>query len=222
MTQQSALRPGGGEMTDVKRTWTEKRGRARVGSVAAALNGLVCAAMLAASATGAPCHAQSSPKIGGTPAATKGAGPVVPRQETPPEQGRGTLAEQYCRAIRDAAAEARQAHLAAELKGLGKDLDERLAKVVARTAELKDWIQQRDAFVGRATSQLVAIYAAMRPESASEQLARIDEFTAAAVLGKLDPRAASAILNDMPAEKAGRLATILAGASRTKDRGDKS
>lgn len=138
------------------------------------------------------------------------------------EPPKGTLAEQYCLAIRDAAAEARQAHQIAELKALGKEIDDRLAKLDARSAELRDWVQQRDAFANRATAQLVAIYAAMRPESASEQLARINELTAAAVLGKLEPRAASAILNDMPPEKAGRLATILAGASRARDRGDGS
>jgi flagellar motility protein MotE (MotC chaperone) len=62
----------------------------------------------------------------------------------------------------------------------------------------------------------------MRPEAASEQLSKMDEGTAAAILSRLEPRAASTILNDIQAEKAARLTMILTSASRKNDRGDKS
>jgi flagellar motility protein MotE (MotC chaperone) len=142
-------------------------------------------------------------------------------QQTTPAKP-ASLAEQYCRAIRDSAAEARFAAQVAKLENLGKELDKRLEQIEARTAELKTWFAKREEFSQRATGQLVSIYAAMRPESASEQLTRMDEITAAAILSKLEPRAASAVLNDMPAEKAARLASILAGASRKADSGDRS
>lgn len=141
----------------------------------------------------------------------------------PPEmQKAGSLAEQYCKSIRDAAGEARHAYQTAELKAIGKDIDERIAALEARTAELKDWFSRREEFARMATDQLVNIYAGMRTEAASEQLSRMEEFAAAAILSRLDSRAASAILNDIQPDKAARLASILAGVSRKSSRGDKS
>lgn len=195
------------------RTALPARGRA----VCLAVTGIAAFSVAILAGTGA---ATAASKPDAKPAAAKGASNPAPAK--PPEPPKGTLAEQYCLSVRDAAAEARQAVLAAEIKELQKALDQRLEVFETKSAELRDWLAQREAFANKATAQLVSIYAAMRPESASEQLAKIDEFTAAAVLAKLDPRAASAILNDMPAEKAGRLATILAGVSRTKPSGEKS
>ena len=45
----------------------------------------------------------------------------------------------------------------------------------------------------------------MRPDAAAQQLAAMDEETAAAVLTKLDPRIASIILNEMDRAQAARL-----------------
>lgn len=126
----------------------------------------------------------------------------------------GPLAAQYCAAARDAIGEARYAQQAVELERLAKQADERLVLIGKRSAELREWIAKRDDFIASATAHLVAIYAAMRPESASEQLVRLDISTAAAILSKLDVRAASAILNDMPAEKAARLTAVIAGSAR--------
>jgi flagellar motility protein MotE (MotC chaperone) len=134
----------------------------------------------------------------------------------------GTLAEQYCKSIREPASEARFAFQAAELKALGKDIDERIAKLELRAAELKEWFARREQFSKQASEQVVNIYSAMRPEAASEQLSKMDETTAAAILSRLEPRAASTILNDIQAEKAARLTMILTGASRKNDRGGKS
>ena len=94
-----------------------------------------------------------------------------------------------------------------------------MAKIEARIAELKEWVARREDFASRMSEQLVTIYSGMRPEAASEQLAKIEESTAAAILGKLAPRVASQILNDMPSERAARLAMILMGASRKTDPG---
>lgn len=134
----------------------------------------------------------------------------------------GSLAEQYCKSIRDAASEARFSFQAAELKALVKQIDERVVQLEMRSTELKDWFARREEFSKQASAHLVSIYAAMRPEAAAEQLSKMDETAAAAILSRLEARVASTILNDISPEKAARLATILTGASRKNDRGDKS
>lgn len=129
----------------------------------------------------------------------------------------GSLAAQYCAAVRDTVAEARFASQAAQLEALARQVDERLMRLDERSAELKSWIEAREAFMSRATTQLVGIYANMRPEAASEQLVRLEPATAASIIAKLEARTASAILNDMPPEKAARLTSLLAGAARGPD-----
>ncbi len=157
---------------------------------------------------------------------SKGATTVAkPTQKAAPQldlKKSGSLAEEYCQSIRDAGGEARFAFQASELKALAMVLDDRIAKLEARTAELKDWFARREQFSKQASEQVVNIYAAMRPEAASEQLSKMDEMTAAAILIRLEPRAASTILNDIQAEKAARLTMIVTGASRKSDRGGKS
>jgi len=173
------------------------------------------AAEPAAARPAAPAAKGQAAPTPAQPAASPQAAPTGPAKPA-------TLAEQYCRAVRDAAAEARYAAQVARLEAMSKELEQRHEKIQSRATQLKEWFTKRDEFAQRATAQLVSIYASMRPESASEQLTKMDEVTAAAILSKLEARAASAILNDMPAEKAARLATILAGSSKKADAGDKS
>jgi flagellar motility protein MotE (MotC chaperone) len=127
-----------------------------------------------------------------------------------PEPDRSVpLAQAYCAAIRDQAAEARFAWQAAHVAELAKQLDDRLSRLEQRSADLKQWMAKREAFAAQVTAHLIGIFGAMRPEAASEQLVRLEAPTAAAILGRLDQRAASAILNDMPPEKAARLTAIM-------------
>lgn len=132
----------------------------------------------------------------------------------------GSLAAQYCEAARDTIVEVRYEQQAAQLERLAKQADERLELLKKQSAELKEWIAKRDEFIAAATKHLVAIFGAMRPESASEQMVRLDVSTAASILSRLDVRAASAILNDMPPEKAARLTSVIAGSAR-KDNQEK-
>ena len=74
---------------------------------------------------------------------TKAAPKALPLPEI---QKVGSLAEQYCKSIRDAAVEARFAYQTAELKAIAKDVEERIEALEARTAELKDWIARREEF----------------------------------------------------------------------------
>ena len=149
--------------------------------------------------------------------------PIVPPEPVRPparEPERAlSVPDQYCRAVLEPAREARYAHQTAELQALSRALDDRMAKIEGRIAELKEWVARREDFANRTSEQLVTIYSGMRPEAASEQLSKIEESTAAAILSKLAPRIASQILNDMPAERAARLAMILMGASRKTDPG---
>ncbi len=174
----------------------------------------------------APKGAQSTP-----PAAAPRGQPQRPVVVMPPEVKRplvpearptASVADQYCQAVLEPAREARYAHQTAELKTLGLELDDRLAKIEARIAELKEWVARREDFASRTSDQLVTIYSGMRPDAASEQLTKLEESSAAAILSKLSPRVASQILNDMPSDKAARLQMILLGASRKSDPGGRS
>jgi flagellar motility protein MotE (MotC chaperone) len=156
--------------------------------------------------------AAKSPKAAAQNAAAAGKPPKP--QPLPEVKPQGPLAAQYCEAVRDQALEARHAVVTARLEGLAKEIDERLATLDQRSAELRIWLQKREEFSKKATMQLVGIYAGMRPEAASESLSRLDPGTAAAILAKLETRAASAILNDMPADKAASLAAILSGSAQ--------
>jgi flagellar motility protein MotE (MotC chaperone) len=53
----------------------------------------------------------------------------------------------------------------------------------------------------------------MQPETAATQIAAMDDQMAAAILGKLKPGMAGAILNEMEAERASKLAVVLSGAT---------
>lgn len=142
----------------------------------------------------------------------------VPPKRLAELRSTGSIATQYCSAARDAVAEARYAQQVDQLERLSKRADDRLALIEKRSTELKEWIAKRDRFIAAATKHLVEIYGAMRPEAASEQLVRLDAATAAAILSGLDVRAASAILNDMPPDKAARLAAVMASAARKDGR----
>ena len=83
---------------------------------------------------------------------------------------------------------------------------------------MQEWVAKRDAVLKSASDDLVAIYAKMQPETAATQIAAMDDQMAAAILGKLKPGVAGAILNEMEAERASKLAVVLSGAT---DAGEK-
>ncbi|MEW5422229.1 MotE family protein [Amorphus sp. 3PC139-8] len=126
---------------------------------------------------------------------------------TPSEQN----AAEYCSNIADAAADARFQRQVEALRALEKKVEDRVAQLEAKRAEYQDWLERREAFLKNAEDNLVAIYTQMRPDSASQQLAIMNDFTAAAILAKLPPRTASAILNEMDPSRAAQLTNIMAG-----------
>jgi len=122
-------------------------------------------------------------------------------------------AEQYCSNVIDAAAAAQIAQQTRELEKAKKTIDERVALLSAKTEELKKWVKKREDFTSHATDELVEIYSKMKPEAAANQLAAMDELTAAAITSKLSPKVSSLMLAEMNAEKAARLTAIVAGAA---------
>lgn len=156
-------------------------------------------------------------------AATSAPAPAAPapapakRSESPPLTT--AAARQFCVNIADAAAEAKFAWQRRALADLQTELDQRIALVDAKTAELQKWVERRDEFSKKARDNLVLIYARMRPDAAAMQLTEMDQETAAAVLVKLDARISSAILNEMQPAQAARLTATIAGAARTSPKG---
>ena len=119
----------------------------------------------------------------------------------------------YCGNLAPTASEARaayQAHQLAELEDRVRQASQNLER---SAAEAREWVNKREAMMKAGTDDIVAVYGKMSADAAATQMAVMDDSMAAAVLAKLNPRVASAILSEMDAEKAARLAAIMAGAS---------
>jgi flagellar motility protein MotE (MotC chaperone) len=118
-------------------------------------------------------------------------------------------AERYCRNIADAAKEAKFAWQVKTISELEDALAKRTIELESKRAEIEDWLKKREAFMALAEERLVGIYSKMRAEAASAQIKELGSITAAALLMKLQPRVSSAILNEMPAADAARLASLM-------------
>lgn len=121
-------------------------------------------------------------------------------------------AEQYCSNALDAAAAAQLAQQKSNLEKAQRELDERIALLAMRTADLKGWIKKREDFTAHATNSLVQIYSKMKPDAAAVQLMAMDELIAAAIMFKMSPKANSLILAEMDATKAAHLSSVIANA----------
>lgn len=123
----------------------------------------------------------------------------------------------YCSNLADAASDARFTRKVARLQALENELEKRLEALEKKRAEHQEWLDKRQRFLALAQQNVVSIYTAMRPDAASEQLAAMDDITAAAIIARLTPRSASAVLNEMATDKAARIATIISGMAREND-----
>lgn len=131
-------------------------------------------------------------------------------------------ATRYCENVADAASDARFARQAAALRRLEGEIEERIRRLEAKRAEYEAWLDKRNRFLESAEAGVVEIYARMRPDAASEQLAMMNDVTAAAILMKIDSRIASAILNEMEPDRAAQLTTIMVGIAHTRDPGQRT
>jgi flagellar motility protein MotE (MotC chaperone) len=123
-------------------------------------------------------------------------------------------ASRYCANIAPSFAEARIAWQAKRLSELDAQLKQRIADLEKAEASAREWIAKREALMGAASADLVTVYAKMNPESAAKQISAMDDRVAAAILAKLKPGAAGAILGEMEADRASRLAGLIAGGER--------
>jgi flagellar motility protein MotE (MotC chaperone) len=122
-------------------------------------------------------------------------------------------ASRFCANVAPSIAEARIAWQTKRLSELDAQVKQRLADLEKAEESVQEWVAKRDAMLKTASEDLVAIYARMQPENAAIQIGAMDDQMAAAILGKLKPGVAGAILNEMEAERASRLASFLSGAS---------
>jgi flagellar motility protein MotE (MotC chaperone) len=120
-------------------------------------------------------------------------------------------ASRFCANAAPSIAEARIAWETRQLSELDAQVKQRLADLERAEASVKEWVAKRDTSLKAANDDLAAIYARMQPETAATQIAAMDDQMAAAILGKLKPGAAGAILNEMEAERASKLAVVLSG-----------
>jgi flagellar motility protein MotE (MotC chaperone) len=141
---------------------------------------------------------------------------AVARPEASPSSS--SIAQQYCEAIVDQAADARFAWQKKLIADMERELEKRMALLEEKVVEYQKWVARRDEFAAKANEGLVRIYARMRADAAAGQLSVLDEETAAAVINKLDPKAASQILNEMESGSAARLVGIIAGAAKVATR----
>jgi flagellar motility protein MotE (MotC chaperone) len=130
--------------------------------------------------------------------------------------GPQTDAERYCRNIADPAREAKFKWQVETISELEDALRRRTEELDAKRTEVEAWLAKRETFMAMAQERLVGIYSKMKPDAASEQIRSLNPITGAALLMKLQPRIASAILNEMPTDDASRLASLMIDATQVE------
>ncbi len=133
--------------------------------------------------------------------------------KTMAEKNARASATEFCTNLAPSAAAASLAFQAEKIAALDARITERIAQLEAKRAEYQSWYDKQEIARRKASDAVVEIYAKMKPEAASLQMAAMEETAAAALLSKLNPRAASTILNEMEAGKAARLTDVM---TRTK------
>lgn len=150
--------------------------------------------------------------LGLCPAAAHAAGPApAPAASAPAAAAAPTDAQRFCQNVAAAAADARFALQTRKLNDLQAGIAARVTALEAKEAEVRAVLAAHEEARKRAEEALVAIYAKMRPDAAAQQVAALDDATAAAVLRGLNARQSSAILNEIPAERAVKLVNTIAG-----------
>ena len=144
-------------------------------------------------------------------AAQDGRAPEAQKPKTIADKSAETDASRYCANVAPTIAEARVAWQTRRLGELDAQVKQRIADLEKAEASAREWVAKREALLKSASDDLVAIYAKMQPESAARQISALDDRMASAILVKLKPSAAGAILDEMEAERASRLAATLAG-----------
>jgi flagellar motility protein MotE (MotC chaperone) len=183
----------------------------------ATVTGSVAPAKPAASPwAAAVASAASKSRPGGDAPAPPDAKPASLKAEAKPGSNavKATPAEEYCANIANPAADARFMWQKKMLAAMEQEIAKRVAAMEEKAAELQKWLARREEFSKKANETLLSIYTRMKPDAAAQQMAGLDEETAAALLIKLEPRKASLILNEMDSNQAIRLAATISGAGK--------
>lgn len=143
-----------------------------------------------------------SPAISTSPAAIVDADKLLAKVESP--------ATSFCGNLMSQAHDARAAHLQRTIASLEDVLAEKTKNLEARIAEHKEWVEKRLRLAAQADKKLVEMYARMRPDAAGQRMTVMDEPLAASVLMKLEDRISSAIMSEIPPEKAAKIASVIA------------
>ncbi len=140
------------------------------------------------------------------------------QSETQEEKQARLRAATFCANVSDAASANNLRWQAERIAELDVKLMQRVAELEAKRAEYQAIYDKHEEARRLAADAVIAIFGKMKPESASQQLAAMDETTAAAIIGRLNPRSAGTILNEMEATKASRITEVM---SRTKSTSNK-
>jgi flagellar motility protein MotE (MotC chaperone) len=118
--------------------------------------------------------------------------------------------ESYCSAFLKDAEKERQSRQKTELLAIQESVEKKLVEVAKKTAELDAWVSRREAILSRATLSLLKIYDAMEASAAADELSKLDDLTASAILRTLKPKKSSSILVEMDPARAASLVAVIA------------
>jgi flagellar motility protein MotE (MotC chaperone) len=169
-----------------------------------------------ASVPGPKMKVEMPTRAGATPPASTAVSPPPPapaRRPILPSGPDSELAREYCASVGDIARRTQTEAERRSIADMTEQLDKRIGLLEKKIAEHKTWLAKREEFLASAQGSLVRIFARMKPEAASSQLAAMPDMSAAAIVAKLEPKAAGSILAEMDPVKAARLTTIMAGAA---------
>lgn len=130
-----------------------------------------------------------------------------------PIEGNSDDIQRFCSNIADAARERRYAIQKEELEGLRTEVEDRIAAMEKKRAELEEWMRKREEFAKAANEGLVEVYSQMRADAAAERMEELPSNLTAALLTKLAPRTAGTILNEMSPERAATVTVIMSAAA---------
>ena len=137
---------------------------------------------------------------------------VKPKPAAPgPDKAAESEIARYCGNLAPLAVEARVAYQTKRLAELEAQVKQRISDLEKQASEAHEWVTKREAILKSASDDLVAIYAKMPADAAAPQIAAMEDPIAVAILVKLAPKTASAILGEMEAEKAAKLTSLMAG-----------
>ncbi len=96
-----------------------------------------------------------------------------------------------------------------QLAGVRKDLDARTVRLQELMKELRAVREEIDKFNDNKAHRLVKIYESMTPQDAAARLERLDDRTAASILGSMREKIAGKILGFVNVDKSVRISRVL-------------